>query len=267
MYLASEREWVKCAKRLESETAIGLDSEFTGVDFSLGQSCVNRARIHVWSVGILTPEFHPRGYKVAMGCVLPAVAIPTFKYILEDCGIVKAIHNAPVDCHAFYNSGIDLKGVVNTLSLGRWCLPGRLRYNLDDICTEELGAGKADSFDDMFRKVKYVESVKTKSIEHKRCLTCGEDGVLGQDGMVGVACRRRKYPHIQTKWTVEESVSTLRREGYYYEDQSLVIPGHELWDRYLEYALVDAIRAVEFYDYCNRRTEQTEVIWYKNEAS
>jgi hypothetical protein len=263
VYLATEREWVRCAERISTESAIGLDSEFTGVDFGQGQSCVNRAKIHVWSIGILTNQLHPRGYKTAVGCVLPAIAIPTFRGILENPSIVKAIHNAPVDVHAFYNAGVDVVGVVNTLSLGRWALPGRQRYNLDDVCTDCLGAGKADSFDSLFKRTKYIDVTKTKNIEHRRCLTCGEPGVEA-NGFIGVECRRRKYPHIQTRWTVEESVTTQRKDGSYYYDQSLVISGHELWERYVEYALVDAVRAIEFYDFCNRVDKKTEVIWYKS---
>ena len=256
MYLATEKEWKECADILSTQSAIGLDSEFTGVDFSLGQSCVNRAKIHVWSVAIQTDNLHPRGYHRAIGCVLPVSAIETFRPILENPSIVKAIHNAPVDVHAFYNSGVDIVGVVNTLSLCRWALPGRSRYNLDDICNSCLGSGKADSFNDICRIEKFRTEIKSKVVKSKVCMTCG-DPAAG-----GFICRRRKYPHIRTEVEHITTEEKVYRDGWEYIDQHIIIPGHPLWERYEEYAMVDAVRAIEIYDFCNRVDKQTEVLWY-----
>lgn len=253
MYLSTEKEWSQCKKQLYKAKLFGLDSEFVGVDFSKGDSCVNKAEIHVWSVAILTNKFNPRGYYEAEAAVLPRAAIPFFRDILEDETVLKPAHNSNVDVHAFWNAGVDVLGVINTLSLARWMLPGRMRYNLDDLSTDCLGVGKADSFDSLCRVQKWKMESKWKTVKVKECLTCGR-----------MVCRRRKYPHIKTVIEEQQEIIKEVKDGWEYIDQRLIIPGHPLWERYSKYAMWDAARAVEIYDFLNRIDKETEVIWYPN---
>ncbi len=252
MFLDTPERWKKLLAVLEKESVIGLDSEFEGVDFSSGQSCVNLAKIDVFSVAVLTSKWHPRGYHEAKGCVLPKEAIPYFKDVLENPKILKAAHNSNVDVHAFYNAGVDCQGVVNTLSLARWIRPGRLLYNLDDLCYDYLGVGKADSFKDIF-VIDDIQMVnKPKKV--KVCL-CGVE-----------KCRKRTYPEHH-KWEELRDNFVEKKVGTKTIPLHTVRPGHELWERYVKYALVDAIRAVELYDFLVRLGERIEVDipWYKNE--
>lgn len=253
MFLDTPDKWKALAARLERETVIGADSEFEGVDFDNGDSCVNLAKIDVYSLAVLTQKWHPRGYHIAQGCVLPVESLPYLKPVLENPKITKAMHNSNVDVHAFYNHGIDVQGVVNTLSLARWIRPGRMTYNLDDLSKDYLGAGKAYSFKELFI-INNIERInKPKKI--KACM-CGVKG-----------CRKRSFPeHHKFEETTDNWVE--RKAGKSVIPLHTVRPGHELWEKYVKYALTDALRAVELYDYLVRLGNRIEVDipWYKNTA-
>jgi len=265
-YLAKESDWAKLADyigrfHMGAYTGpIGLDSEFEGVDFSSGDSCVNKADITVWSIGILTSELHPRGYNKAKGCVLPREALnyAPLRRLLESDRI-KVAHNSNVDVHAFYNAGVDVQGIVNTLSLARWMLPGRLTYNLDDLGLDLLGHGKTESFNDIFRYPNMV-TLERKTVT-KHC-ACGVEG-----------CRLRKDRFgpdgelvSHQKFQVESVEQYEKQQGWNKISQYEIIekgPSHPLWDRYIAYAQRDAVVAVELYDYLLRMNKQTETPWYK----
>lgn len=249
-WLDTEKEWDELVRILEKKRIFGLDSEFVGVDFKAGDSCVNKAEIHVWSVGVLTDQLHPRGYRVAKGAVLSrrALQYDPIRKLLEDPAILKPAHNSNVDVHAFYNAGVDVQGIINTLGLARWMFPGRKTFNLDDLGTDYLGVGKTESFDDLFRRPNMITVIKEKIV--KVC-DCGVEG-----------CRKRKG-HNKTEITVQEEVD--KQQGWYYEDQRIVVPGHPLWERYEAYARRDATLAMSFYDFCMRQNKQTEIPWYKQE--
>ena len=251
MFLDKPSQWKELRERLLRQTVIGLDSEFYGVDFSEGQSCVNLATIDVWSVAISSGVCHPRRYHTAKGCVLPFDAIHYLHDVLVNPDIKKACHNSGVDRHAFLNAGVRVKGIVNTLSMARWIVPGRETYNLDDLSKDLLGSGKADSFQELFVRDK-IELVNIPK-KSKKCFC----------GLVG--CRKRKFPH-DTKIEVDIDNWVEKKTGKYIIPLYEVRPGHELWERYVKYAKVDAIRALELYDYLYRRGNDTkvEILWYEN---
>jgi DNA polymerase I-like protein with 3'-5' exonuclease and polymerase domains len=244
-YLATEKEWGKLLDYiLRSRGPTGLDSEFSGVDFKSGQSCPDKARIHVWSLAVADGGYSPRGFDTAVGAVLPAEAIPFFRGYFEDAGIVKYAHNSPVDVHAFYNSGVDVLGVVNTLSLARWVYPGRLTQSLDSLSRDYLGTGKIISFKELVTIPAYV----TKMVEVKDC-DCG-----------AARCRKRKG-HTKTirleAIEVEKGTAQIPLED--------IIPGHFRWPILVEYAGQDAVMAFCLGDYLNRVAEKKEIYipWLK----
>jgi DNA polymerase I-like protein with 3'-5' exonuclease and polymerase domains len=246
-FLETTPKWKKLLQHLEQQEVVGIDSEFEGVDFSNGDSCVGKARVDVWSIAWFDDGYNARGYNTADGVVLPAEALPYFKDYLENPKYKKVAHNSSVDVHAMYNSGVDLQGVVNTLTLARWVLPGRISYSLENLCTDYLGVGKSDSFEDIFSYTIYEDVVKSRKV---RMCSCGE-----------VGCRKRKG---HDKIDSVEEYSKPKKAGTGYVPLSAVRPGHSLWERYLEYARVDAIRALELYDYLSTVDWQTEVLWYKS---
>ena len=250
MYLSTEAQWAGALERIERERVIGLDTEFYGVDFKEGHSCVNRAQVHVWSVAVLTGKMHPRGYRTATGAVLPREALPFFKGMLEDPAITKVAHNSNVDVHALYNAGIDTQGIVNTLSLSRWTLPGRQRYGLDVLCQELLGAGKADHFNDIFRFQRTTVETRWKDVTHCDC------GVSG--------CRKRRG-HMKTK--VSEPYDVEVKDGWGFIPLESVVPGHPLWERLVVYAEVDAVRALELHDRLIRSKQEIEIPYYSPEVT
>lgn len=263
-YLGTEKEWAELARYLTEDYAgpLGLDSEFEGVNFAEGDSCVNKADITVWSIACLSDILEPRGFFRAKGAVLPRAALqyPQLVKLLESSR-TKVLHNSNVDVHAFFNAGVDLDGVVNSLSLARWMLPARLTYNLDDLGVDVLGHGKTESFNDLFRLPNIIQVEKTKKV--RRC-SCQADG-----------CRLRKARYIpeldcfveHNKYETTEVEVVDKQDGWKFISQYEVIregPSHPLWDRYIAYAQRDAVLAVELYDYLCRLKTLTEVPWYES---
>lgn len=272
MWLKTKDQWIKLLNylnKLKGEDRVcGLDSEFYGVDFAKKQSCCLNAKIHVWSLAVYADgadAYSPRGYRKAKGCVLPADSILFFKDFLEDETFIKAAHNSNVDVHAFYNHGVDVLGIVNTLSLSRWLRPGRMfqrvgheivkrkkPYSLESMATDELGVGKADDYNDMFRFEKMVEKVTVEDLIICRC------GAL--------KCKSKGYPHIKDKAITRKITKMVPGTGedkYDYIPLTDVVEGHELWERFLTYAKMDAVRALELYGKLNQTTTLTEVPWLR----
>ena len=240
-YLQSETEWAELARYLTEDYVgpIGLDSEFEGVNFAEGDSCVNKADITVWSLAALGSILDPRGFLRASGAVLPRAALD-FRPITQILTSQrrKVLHNSNVDVHAFYNAGVDLDGVVNSLSLARWTLPGRLTYGLDDLGVDVLGHGKTESFADLFRYPNIIQVQKQKKV--KRC-SCQSEG-----------CRLRKARYVpdldifveHSKYESVEVETVDKHDGWGFVSQySVIAEGdkHPLWKRYIAYAQRDAV--------------------------
>lgn len=240
-YLDKPSEWKRLIEFIYADVGehgispIGLDSEFIGVDFDDGNNCVGRSVLDVWSIAVLNGKLHPRGYECATGYVLPARALTAFKSLLEDENVTKAAHNSTVDIHTFFNAGVDVMGVVDTLHLCRFAYPGKFRYGLDILSKEFLDESKFMSFDDLCS----VPRIVTKQIQVKRC-SCGENG-----------CRKRKG---HEKYFVTEDVDV--------ESGTTTIPISDIgvddsrWKDKVEYAGQDAVLALELYDYTVRKLKR-----------
>lgn len=275
-FLTQESDWDIIAKEIEKRGLCGLDSEFEGVTFDPKKiedgklyktSCVNKADIIVFSVAVLSTNLSPRGYTKALGAVLPVEALKhsAIRSVLENPSIIKVAHNSNVDIHAFFNAGIDVVGVVNSQSLARWMLPGRMKYNLDDLGIDILGYGKTESFEDMFVVPRMIQVERVKKTTVNEC-SCGipkcrlKKTRYGPDG--------EAQEHTKVKVTTEHSEVVDRQDGWDILSQKpYVSPEHPMHGRYIAYAQRDAVVALELYDWFRRQKTETEVPWYDKAAT
>lgn len=244
-YLDRPEQWEELAERIRRAKICGLDTEFYGLDVRK-QSCVGRARVHVWSVAIRTTRLDPRGFHRARGWVLPVAALdhPALKAVLEDPAVRKCVHNQPVDDHALHNHGVDLRGCINTLDLARWCWPELVAgdgFGLKALMQSKLARDPVCEFRDVVSDVRTVTKTKQKLVEQTRC-SCGVEG-----------CRKRKG-HDKTKVEAVVVTFTTKEETYEHPLESIV-PGHERWDLLVEYAAEDAIAALELEELCRNTAD------------
>ncbi len=240
VYLDTPAQWDALAAILERTSIVGLDTEFYGLDVRK-ESCVGRARIHVWSIAVRTSAESPLGFHRARGFVLPLnAALHTgLRDALEDPTLVKCVHNQPVDDHAFHNHGVDLQGCVNTLGLARWVWPGlvtRGGFGLKNLMQAKLNRAPIAEFKDVVGWERTVQVEKWRTSLETRC-ACGVEG-----------CRKRKAEGTLSheKGTVEVTSVSYRdkREVGEFPLESIT-PGHERWDLLVRYAAEDAVAALE----------------------
>lgn len=238
VYLDKPEQWDELAERMRRARIVGLDTEFFGLDVRK-QSCVGRARVHVWSVALRTKRLSPLGFHRARGWVLPAVALeyPALKAVLEDPAVRKCVHNQAVDDHAIHNHGVDLRGCINTLDLVRWVWPELVThggFGLKNLMQVELHRSPVCEYVDVVNDEREVEVVKTKTVELNVC-SCGEPG-----------CRKRKG-HVHTISTADVAVVKKKREKFQHPLESIV-PGHPRWDLLVRYSAEDAVAALEIHE-------------------
>ena len=235
-YLATKPEWEALATRLADAVIVGLDTEFYGLDVRR-ESCVGRAKVHVFSLAEYTGRRSPRGHFVATGYVLPAASIPTFAPLFADEDVIKVVHNLAVDDHALANHGAVVRGAVNTLSLARWCWPGLVGsggYGLKALMAR-LGKEPVAAFKDLVGYEAEEFTSTWKKVKVKTC-ACGTTG-----------CRKRTLPeHAKEEREEDEEVVRSRVVRREYPLESIV-PGHERWDLLVRYAAEDAVSALELY--------------------
>lgn len=240
IWVGTEDEANRAITSIREYPVAGVDSEFTGVQIGK-ESCVGKARIHVFSVAAPTGPLLPTGVNQATAYVFagPLALCPSVKEWLEDDTIIKPVHNQPVDSHAFRNAGIRLRGAVNTLAMARYWFPERAKYegfDLDSLGRDFLSQGKTEDFDDLLGYDDF--ELRTHEVTKQRC-ACG---VLG--------CRKRLSPHDvkQPERVNVEYKAKVRR----HLDLFGLNPKHPLWPRYLAYAAWDAVLALWLYQYMLR---------------
>lgn len=248
-FLASPLDWQRAADQLvlagDRGDPTGLDTEFDGYDWATGArfdydpsaiSPISRTRVVIWSVAVLLPQRTARGYRKAHPAVLPEVALdfPPLRAWLESDSL-KCVHNLPADAHTLANHGIWLGGGRDTLALARWCWPARAElprsrkpFALKTLAADVLGYTVDGDFD-QFMEPNLVERPVVKTV-----CACGVDG-----------CRKKKagggVTHEKSK--VEETEVVER--GKKPMDLRTIVPGHPLWDRWVNYAGLDAVWALE----------------------
>lgn len=240
VFLDSPEQWDELAALATKAGAIGLDSEFHGVQLK-SQSAVGRARIHVWSVALRTKRVSPVGYHFTRNWVLPAEALdhPALRAMLSDSAVLKYTHNLPVDTHAFANHGIALGGGVNTLDMARWAWPGLVNdgyFGLKNLMVKKLRINVVDRFRSVVGYEREERITKIKRSTITTC-SCGEE-----------RCRRRKG-HTKTKTTIEVPYVRVRTVHDDYPLESIV-PGHERWERLVEYAAADSGAPLQVAELC-----------------
>lgn len=268
MWLERPDQWDKFAEHLRAAGEFGFDTETYGQPDKTSPQ--HRARIHCWSAGVLTSTASPRGYRRAVGRVLPLAALlhPSIRAVMADARIRKWAHNAPHDRHAAENEGVEVRGLEDSLQHLRVTCPGRLDYGLKAAESWALGYPARPSWVDM---VSYVSNVVTARGRTERGCICGAvpcrarstSDWLGDDGVW--------RPHLRVQWRVFTPVSRPTPARYAVTD---FVPGAVLapliwqpskdktvppawWqgkpiDRlqaWWDYSLADAVRGIELVDW------------------
>lgn len=241
-YLDQPAQWSELVARARRAGIVGLDTEFYGVNVRR-ESCVGKARIHVWSVALRTKKADPAGFHKARGWVLPAAALeyPEIVELLQDQKVTKCVHNLPVDSHALDNHGVKLVGAVNTLNLARWAWPELVNdgfFGLKNLMVQKLRRAPVCEFADVvtYQETVTVERRRVKSVSVCDCGTSG--------------CRLRKG-HAKTKSKIVAITDeSINRKAEY--PLQTILPGHERWDLLVKYAAEDAVAALELEELSKR---------------
>jgi hypothetical protein len=287
MWLERPEQWDKLAEHLRAAGEFGLDTETHGQPDKTSPQ--HRARVHCWSVGLLTDTRSPRGFRRAVGRVLPRVALdrPSLRAVLADPGVRKWAHNAPHDRHALENEGVEVRGLEDSLQWFRVACPGRRDYGLKDIEQWALGYPSRPGFLDM---VSYEATVVHARRRRERGCICG-----------ATPCRARSTsdfcdadgvwrPHLRVEWSVFTPVPRTEKRRYAVTD---FVPGAQLepliwkptkdkpnpptwWkgqpiDRlsaFWDYSLADATRGIECVDWLrNQKPAQLRYPWFAPSCS
>jgi hypothetical protein len=234
-YLDRPEQWVVLARVLRAAGIFGLDTEFYGLDVRK-ESCVGKARVHVWSVAIRSERRSPLGFAIARGWVLPVEALthPDLVAVLEDPTVAKPCHNQPVDDHAVHNHGVNLRGCINTLGLARWMWPELVTaggFGLKNLMLVKLRRPPVCEFKDVVSDERTIQVTKDRTKQVTVC-SCGVEG-----------CRARKG-HTKSKVTRVSQVVTEKIEKFQHPLESIG-PGHPRFKLLVEYAGEDAVAALE----------------------
>ncbi len=246
-YLTTPKQWDRLVEIVRRAGVCGTDTEYYGLD-SNNQSCVGRARIHVWSIAVRTPRMGPMGFRLCCGWCLSGAALdyPPIKALLEDPSIRKEVHNQSVDHHAFANHGIRLKGARNTLGLVRWTHPHLVnspgRFKLKALMSSLLGREPISTFAAVVSDERTIQVPKLRRRKLKGC-SCG---------VVGCRARKPAGGVVHDKWTrVEvETVHRDKREKFKYPLEDIV-PGHKRWDLLVRYSIEDSVAALQLAEVCD----------------
>jgi hypothetical protein len=270
MWLDTPAQWDRLAEALIKAGEFGLDTETYGQPDKTSPQ--HRARIHCWSVGVLTPRKSPRGHRVAVGRVLPVEALfhPTLRAVLEDPAVKKWAHNAPHDRHSLNNHGIMVRSMEDTLQWLRVAMPGMGDYGLKGAERWALGLPPRPEFWDMMR---YEAPVVKAHRRRERGCICGASPCrkpqrsewLGDDGVW--------RPHLRVKWKVftpETKLVTMYLEvPNFYPGATLPpLPWQgkllDRWEQWLLYSASDAVHGIELVDWLrNQRPKQLEYPWQR----
>lgn len=252
-YLDTPERWDAAIAACRSAGVFGLDTETTGHDVKIS-SPAHRALVHVWSIALRSGTRSPRGFRLARGAVLPAVALryPAWVELLGDPGVVKVAHNAGHDAHALANAGVVLRGWRDTLGLARLVLPERAAgatgpdgevwlkppgYDLKHLAIDVLGKVPRETYRELVATTRVGQVVS-----HAPCPepTCAKPAT----------CLRRTGGHGRVRTTED-----VLRPG---PDIALeeITPGHERWDRLLAYAAADAVDALELAEWLDARSSR-----------
>lgn len=266
MWLDRPDQWEKLAEHLRKAGEFGIDTETYGQPDKTSPQ--HRARIHCWSVGILTDTRSPRGFRRAVGRVLPRAALG-HRSIRDVLATARCwAHNAPHDRHALANEGVDVPLLEDSLQYLRVACPGRPDYGLKAAEHWALGYGPRPAFLDMVSYVSRV--VNARRVRERGCI-CGSDPCRARSTSDWLDADGVWRPHTRVSWLRFVPVERPVPARYSVTD---FVPGANLapltwaptkdkptppgwWqgkpiDRlsaWWDYSLADAVRGIELVDW------------------
>lgn len=205
MWLERPDQWEKLAEHCRRAGEFGIDCETYGQPDKTSPQ--HRARVHCWSVGILTETRSPRGFRRAVGRVLPRAALAhvAWQRLLGDPTVRKWAHNAPHDRHALENEGVEISGLQgsfvaaleDSLQYLRVASPGRKDYGLKDAEQWALGYPSRPSFLDM---VSYTAGVvHARRVRERGCI-CGRVPCRSKSASDWLDVDGSWRPHLRVDW-------------------------------------------------------------------
>ena len=249
-WLPDPGQWSRAADLVRASAAagdpVGWDSETFGHAVR-ETTAPHRARVHVWSLGVLTSARHPRGHRVASGAVFPVEAMLSgpLREVLEDPAVTKVAWNAPHDVHAAGNHGVTVRSAVDGLQRLRVQRPDLPRHGLKSVC--HLVGRSLTKFEDVLRAPQEV-------------------------WVPGVVCACDVPDHVW--WTEPQRVRPgpdlcpLKGRGHprarvlvpgvrdVVQPLESVVPGHALFPGLVAYAAEDSVTAVELWDWMERQPDR-----------
>lgn len=170
-WLARPEQWTALGQRLQTIGEFALDTETYGQPDKTSPQ--HRTKVHCWSVGVLTNRRHPRGYHIAAGVVLPAIALEndTIRAALASRTIRKWAHNAPHDYHSIVNMGVEVNGLEDTLQWLRVAVPGMRQYGLKLVSQWALGKPPRPGFKEV---TGYQTTVQRSTWKKDKQCVCGK---------------------------------------------------------------------------------------------
>lgn len=271
MWLDDQAKWDVLAGHLRTAGEFGYDTETYGQPDKTSPQ--HRARIHCFSVGVLTNVESPRGYRRATGRVLPRVALdsPALRSVFADPKVKKYAHNAPHDRHSTENEGVEIRGLEDTLQWARVTNPGLRDYGLKESERRDLGYPPRPEFWDLMKYKADVVSARGKT---ERGCICGARPCRAKSSSDWLADDGVWRPHLRVEWRVFTPVKKPQEFRYQVPD---FVPGAVMapmvwegktYDRlaaFWEYSLADAVRGMELVDWLRRR--KPAVVRYPWESS
>jgi hypothetical protein len=249
-FLSRPAQWDKMVELVRAAGVCGFDTEFYNVDPSK-QSCVGKARIHVWSIAIRTGQMGPRGFTLCRGWCLPAAALlhPPIKALLEDKSIRKMVHNQCVDQHSLLNHGIILRGGLNTLGYVKWKRPELIntvgRFKLKSLMMSLLGREPVCAFKDVVTDTRIVQVPRISKRKVKGCF-CGLPKCRIRKTTYSTNDEGEQFAEPHTKETSIVHVTKMRDKVEEFEHALESIgPGHPRWDLLVEYSIEDSVAALQ----------------------
>ncbi len=256
-WLDKPEQWDKLAEALVKAGEFGYDTEtYDQPDKTSPQW---RAKIHCFSVGLLHGPRTARGYRLAVGRVLPVAALfhDSLRAVFEAPSITKWAHNSPHDEHSSKNMGIDIKGVQDSLQWLRVAKPGRSGYGLKEAEQWALGLPPRPSFLETVTHDVIRTTARGKT--HKGCI-CGKSPCRAKASSDWLAPDERGWlPHTRVSWRTFTPVHRTVQERWEVTD---FVPGHERWAQWLAYSLADAVRGIMLVDWTrNQRQHKIAYPW------
>lgn len=258
-WLARPEQWTALGQRLQTIGEFALDTET--YDQPDKTSPQHRAKVHCWSIGVLTKQRHPRGYSIATGVVLPAEALldSALRDALANPAVHKWAHNAPHDYHSLVNMGLEVNGLEDTLQWLRVAVPGMKQYGLKQASQWALGKLPRPGFKEV---TGYTATVTRSTWRKTKKCSCGKQPCRAKgtsdwfDQTIGWW---RKHERVESK------IETVhQREELQFYPVTAFVPGAELQPLVWHGTTTDRMVAWEAYSLEDSVDDMELVSWLRS---